>query len=350
MQAPGGLATIEFCPVILGDTTMKTSFTLARRAAVLLVAAAVLPPHSSATEAVESYPSKPITFVVPYAAGSGSDQWVRIIGQQITKENKVPVVIDNRPGASGFIGAQQAARAAPDGYTILLGGQLTHALNQLMFKKLPYDPMGDFTPLTLAFKSYNILLVTPTYPAKNVADLVAAAKKAPGKLSFGAGTPSTRIAAEMFRQAADVDFLHVPYKSTPPAITDLLGGQVDFAFADPVTAGAQTRGGKLRALAVSGTTRMPDWADVPTMEEAGIKGYDWSIWIALYLPKGMDPALTNRVNAIIRKAMATPEAREFAKNNSLELAPTSPEELTRFQAAEVTKIARVLKRAGIEPE
>ena len=329
---------------------MKISSILARHAALLLVAAAVFPAQSNAAESIESYPSKPITFVVPYAVGSGSDQWVRILGQQITKENKVPVIIDNKPGASGFIGAQQAARAAPDGYTILLGGQLTHALNQLMFKKLPYEPTGDFTPLTLAFKSYNILLVTPSHPAKNVADLVSLAKKSPGKISFGAGTPSTRIAAEMFRQIADVNMLHVPYKSTPPAITDLLGGQVDFAFADPVTAGAQTRGGKLRALAVSGTTRMPDWADVPTMEEAGIKGYDWSIWIALYLPKGMDPALTNRVNTIIRKAMATPEAREFAKNNSLELAPSSPDELARFQATEVTKSARVLKAAGIEPE
>ena len=328
---------------------MNPSSFFARRAALLLLAGAVLPLQSGA-QGADSYPSKPITFVVPYAVGSGSDQWVRVLGQQITKEFKVPVLVDNKPGASGFIGAQQAARAAPDGYTILLGGQLTHALNQLMFKKLPYDPAGDFTPLTLAFKSYNILLVTPTYPAKNVADLVAAAKKAPGKISFGAGTPSTRIAAEMFRQMADIDLLHVPYKSTPPAITDLLGGQVDFAFADPVTAGAQTKGGKLRALAVSGTTRMPDWADVPTMEEAGIKGYDWSIWIALYLPKGMDPALTNRVNAVIRRAMASPEAREFAKNNSLELAPTSPDELARFQAAEVMKIARVLKAAGIEPE
>lgn len=322
----------------------------ARRTALLLAAGALLPLQSGAAEAVDSYPSKPITIVVPYAAGSGSDQWVRNLGQLITKEFKVPVIVDNKPGANGFIGAQAAARAAADGYTILLGGQLTHALNQLMFTKLPYDPAGDFTPLTLAFKSYNVLLVTPNNPAKNVADLVAVAKKSPGKLSFAAGTPSTRIAAEMFRQIADIDVLHVPYKSTPPAITDLMGGQVDFAFADPVTAGASTRSGKLRALAVSGAKRMPDWADVPTMEESGVKGYDWSIWIALYLPKGMDPALTNRVNAVFRKAMSAPEAKEFASKNSLELAPTSSEELTRFQAAEVTKIARVLKAAGIEPE
>lgn len=330
---------------------MKIPSVLARRAALLWAAAAVLPLHAGAAEAVDSYPSKPITIVVPYAVGSGSDQWARNLGQMITRDSKVPVLIDNKPGASGFIGAQQVARAAPDGYTVLLGGQLTHALNQLMFKKLPYDPVADFTPLTLAFKSYNILLVTPQHAAKNVADLVALAKKSPGKVSFGAGTPSTRIAAEMFQQIADVQMLHVPYKSTPPAITDLMGGQIDFAFADPVTAGSAARGGKLRALAVSGSTRMPDyWAEVPTMNEAGAKGYDWSIWISLYLPKGMDPALTQKVNAIFRKAMATPEAREFAKNNSLELAPTSSEELASFQAAEVAKIARVLKGAGIEPE
>lgn len=329
---------------------MKASSVLARHAALVLVAGALLPMQSGAAEAVDSYPSKPITIVVPYAVGSGSDQWVRNLGQQITKEHKVPVIIDNKPGANGFIGAQQAARAAPDGYTILLGGQLTHALNQLMFKKLPYDPVGDFTPLTLAFKSYNILLVTPTYPARNVADLVAIAKRTPGKISFAAGTPSTRIAAEMFRQIADIQVLHVPYKSTPPAITDLIGGQVDFAFADPVTAGSMTRGGKLRALAVSGTKRMPDWADVPTMDEAGVKGYDWSIWIALYLPKGMDPAMTNRVNAVFRSALSAPDVKEYASKNSLELAPTSPDELARFQAVEVTKIAQVLKAAGIEPE
>lgn len=330
---------------------MTIRFAFTRRAALLLATAGGLPLHGWAAEPVESYPSKPITFVVPYAVGSGSDQWVRVLGQQITKETKVPVVVDNKPGANGFIAAQQAARAAPDGYTILLGGQLTHALNQLMFKKLPYDPAADFTPLTLAFKSYNVLLVTPAHPAKSVADLVALARKSPGKLSFAAGTPSTRIAAEMFRQIADINVLHVPYKSTPPAMNDLMGGQVDFAFADPVTAGSARRGGKLNALAVSGSTRMSDyWADVPTMEEAGAKGYDWSIWIALYLPKGVDRALTNRVNAVIHKAMATPEAREFAKNNSLELAPTSSDELARFQAAEVAKIGRVLKAAGIDPE
>lgn len=216
---------------------------------------------------------------------------------------------------------------------------------------LPYDPQAHFTPLTLAFKSYNILLVAPSSPAKNVADLIAMAKRSPGKLSFGAGTPSTRIAAEMFRQLADIQVLHVPYKSTPPAIIDLIGGQVDFAFADPVTAGTAARAGRLRALAVSGTTRMPDyWADLPTMEEAGVKGYDWSIWISLYLPKGMNPALTNRVNEVFRKALSAPEAREYAKNNSLELVPTSSDELARFQAAEVTKIGRVLKAAGIEAE
>lgn len=311
---------------------------------VLSTAAGV--PHAVA----QTFPAKPVRSVAPYSPGSGPDAVMRILSERLSRNWGQQLVIDNKPGANGFIAAQHAARAAPDGYTILLGGQLTHALNQLMFKKLPYDPVGDFTPLTLAFKSYNILLVTPNYAARNVAELAAMARQSPGKISFAAGTPSTRIAAEMFRQIADLQLLHIPYKSTPPAILDLLAGRVDFAFADPVTAGSATRGGKLRALAVSGTTRMPDWPDVPTMEEAGIKGYDWSIWISLYLPKGMDPALTNRVNAVIRKAMAAPEAREYARNNSLELAPGSSDDLARFQAAEVSKIARVLKAAGIEPE
>jgi len=224
----------------------------------------------------QPYPSKPITIVVPFGAGSGTDQQARSMAQALGAEYKVPVIVDNRAGASGFIAAQYVAKAAPDGYTLLMTTNTTHAANEHLFKKLPYDPVKDFTPVTLLSKGHMLLLVNAESPIKSVADLVAAAKKSPGKLNFGSGSSSSRVASELLKQMAGIDMVNVPYKSNPLAITDLLGGQVDFMFADAPTALPQVKSGKLRALAVSGNKRLAAVPALPTVEEAGVKGYDMS--------------------------------------------------------------------------
>jgi tripartite-type tricarboxylate transporter receptor subunit TctC len=298
----------------------------------------------------QAYPSKPITIVVPFAAGSGTDQQARAMAQAITMEYKVPVVVDNRAGASGFLAAQYVAKAAPDGYTVLLTTNTTQAANEHLFKKLPYDPVKDFTPVALLSKGHMLLLVKPDSPWKSVGDLLAAARKAPGKLNFGSGSSSSRVAGEMLKQLAGIDVVNVPYKSNPMAITDLIGGQVNFMFADAPTALPQVHGGTLRPLAASGSKRLAAVPDVPTVAEAGVKGYDMSYWTALYLPAGASPAITKQLNAMMVKISAAPAVVAFQHNTSGEVATSSPEDLAKFQAAESQKWGRIIRAAGIVPE
>ena len=223
---------------------------------------------------------KSVTFVVPFAAGSATDQLARALGQSLTAQTKQPVVVDNRPGASGFIAAQAAARAPADGYTVLITTNTTHAANEHLYKKLPYDPVKDFQPVTLLGKGGQIMVVNPALPAKSVTEFIALAKKEPGKRTFGSGSSSSRIAGELFQQMADVKLVHVPYKSNPMAVTDLLGGQIDMMITDAATGLPQVKGGKLRALGVSSSKRSPLAPDVPTIDEAGVKGYEMGYWFA----------------------------------------------------------------------
>ncbi|MDB5732853.1 MAG: transporter substrate-binding protein [Variovorax sp.] len=296
------------------------------------------------------YPARPITIVVPFAAGSGTDQQARAMGQVLTSMYKVPVVVDDKPGASGFIASQYVAKAAPDGYTLLMTTNTTHAANEHLYKKLPYDPVRDFTPVALLSKGHMLLVVNPASPAKSVADLIAMAKKSPGKLNFASGSSSSRVAGELFRQMTGIDVVHVPYKSNPIAITDLLGGQVDFMFTDAPTALPQVNGGKLRPLAVSGTRRLAAAPGVPTVEEAGVQGYDMSYWTAVYLPAGAPPELAKRLNEMFVKVSASPEVKAFQAGTSGEIVTTSPEGLASFQTAESRKWGQVIRAAGIQPE
>jgi tripartite-type tricarboxylate transporter receptor subunit TctC len=298
----------------------------------------------------QAYPNKPITIVVPFGPGSGTDQQARAMAQAITTEYKVPVVVDNRAGASGFLAAQYVAKAAPDGYTVLLTTNTTHAANEHLYKKLPYDPVKDFTPVALLSKGHMLLLVNPSAPYKTVGDLLSAARQKPGSLNFGSGSSSSRVASEMLKQMASIDVVSVPYKSNPLAITDLIGGQVNFMFADAPTALPQVKGGKLRALAASGTSRLPAVPDVPTVEEAGVKGYDMSYWTAVYLPPGAPAAITNQLNAMMVKIASAPAVVAFQNATSGETATSSPEGLAKFQAAESQKWGRIIRAAGIEAE
>jgi tripartite-type tricarboxylate transporter receptor subunit TctC len=319
-----------------------------RRTAIAVTAAALLAPFA-ASQAAE-YPEKPITFIVPFAAASATDQLARALGTSVTEQTKQTVVVENKAGASGMMAAQAAAKAAPDGYTVLITTNTTHAANTHLYKKLPYDPVKDFAPVTGLGKGGQVLVVRADSPYKSVADLVAKAKKEPGKLSFGSGSSSSRVAGEMFKQLSGTDILHVPYKSNPPAVTDLLGGQIDLMITDTATGLPQVKAGKLRALGYSTQKRSPLLPDVPTIHEAGVKGYDMGYWFAAYVPDGTPAPVVSRLRELLVAATKAASARSFFDNSGAEAWTTTPEELAKFQADETQKWGKVIRAAGIEAE
>ena len=327
---------------------MKTLFTIARRRFCVVAALSAVVAMPAAAQG--KYPEKPITFVVPFAAGSATDQLARALGASITTDTKQAVVVDNKAGASGMLAAQAAARAPADGYTVLITTNTTHAANEHLYKKLPYDPVKDFIPVTGLGKGGQVLVVRSDAPYKSVADLLAKAKKEPGKLSFGSGSSSSRVAGEMFKQLSGTDILHVPYKSNPLAITDLLGGQIDMMITDTATGLPQIKSGKLRALGYSTQKRSPQLPDVPTLDEAGVKGYDMGYWFAAYVPAGTPQPIVARLNELLVAAVKSAPARSFFETAGSEAWTTSPDELAKFQAVETQKWGRVIKAAGIEPE
>jgi tripartite-type tricarboxylate transporter receptor subunit TctC len=300
--------------------------------------------------ALAEYPEKPITFVVPFAAGSATDQLARALGQEVTAQTKQAVVVDNKAGASGFIGAQAVAKSAPDGYTVFITTNTTHAANEHLFKSIPYDPVKDFSPVTGIAKGGQVLVVAPSFPAKSVQELVAHAKANPGKVSFGSGSSSSRIAGELFQQMANVELLHVPYKSNPQAVSDLLGGQISMMITDVATGLPQVKAGKLRALGVSSTKRIALLPGVPTIAEAGLPGYEMSFWFAAYVPAKTPPAVVQRLHGLLVNAVKGPAVKAMFDSTGFDPFTTSPEELAKFQQAESQKWARIIKAAGIEPE
>jgi tripartite-type tricarboxylate transporter receptor subunit TctC len=313
-----------------------------------LVAALALSP---ALGQAQAFPDKPITFVVPFAAGTATDQIARALGTQITLQTKQPVVIDNKAGASGMIAAAQVAKSAPDGYTVLISTNTTHAANEHLYKKLSYDPVKDFEPLTALGKGGQIMVVNPAFPAKTVMEFVALAKKEPGKYSFGSGSSSSRMAGELLQQMAGIQLLHVPYKSNTLAVTDLLGGQIHMMITDSATGLPQVKAGKLRALGVSGAKRSPLAPEVPTIAEAGVKGYEMGYWFAAYAPAKTPPAVVKRLNELLAGAAHSDAAKTaFYEPSGTEVFTTSPQELAKFQADESQKWGRIVKAAGIEAE
>jgi len=313
-----------------------------------LLATVLLAAWSAGAQA--DYPDKPITFVVPFAAGSATDQLARALGTEVTRIAKQPVVVDDKPGASGFIGAEQVKKAPPDGYTVFITTNTTHAANEHLFKKLPYDPVKDFAPVTALGKGGQIMIVNLDLPVKSVAEFIALAKSKPGKISFGSGSSSSRVAGEMFQQMAGIELLHVPYKSNPLAINDLLGGQINMMITDMATGLPQVKGGKVRALGVSTQNRSPLTPDLPTISEAGLKGYDMSFWFAAYVPAGTPPAVVNRLHDILVEASKGAAMQSFYSGTGTEPYTTSPADLGKFQLAESEKWKSIIKKAGIEPE
>jgi tripartite-type tricarboxylate transporter receptor subunit TctC len=335
-------------PLTLIQTPETLMYLLKRRMVLVALAAA----FSLSTAAAQSpkYPDKPVNFVVPFAAGSATDLLARALGTAFTEQTKQPVVVDNKAGASGMIAAQQVARATADGYSVLITTNTTHAANEHLYKKLSYDPVKDFAPVTGLGKGGQVLVVRADSPHKSVADLVAFAKKNPGKLSFGSGSSSSRVAGEMLKQLSGTDILHVPYKSNPLAVNDLLGGQIDLMITDTSTGVPQVKAGKLRALGVSTSKRMALLPDVPTIDEAGVKGYDMGFWFAAYVPAGTPPAVVSQLHALLVNAVKSGAAKAFYETSGVDPWSSTADELAKFQAAETAKWGKVIKAAGIEPE
>lgn len=298
----------------------------------------------------EDFPTRPIRFVVPFAGGSATDAVARVIGERVSAALKQTVVVENVPGGSGVIAAQKVARAEPDGYTILITTNTTHGANQSLLARIPYDAVADFEPITKLAVTQLVLLVTPSLPFKTVADLIAYARANPGKLTFGSGSSSSRVCGELLKMRANVDIVHVPYRSIPPAVTDVIGGQISMTFADPQSGLPQVQGGRANALAVSGTTRLALAPDLPTMEEAGVPNFDITAWFAAFAPaKTPQPVLDVLHKSLVGAAKDPAVAARLSATGIFPVTSTR-EELKGFVAAEIKKWAEIVQAAGIKPE
>jgi tripartite-type tricarboxylate transporter receptor subunit TctC len=300
--------------------------------------------------ALAQYPDKPITFIVPFAAGSGTDQLARALAQAVTAQTNEAVIVDDKPGANAFIGAEAAARAPKDGYTVFITTNTTQAANEHLYKKLPYDPVKDFEPVTLLCRGNQVLVVNNVLPVANVADLVKLAKSRPAKLTFGYGSSSSRIAAELFKQMTGTDIVGVPYRSNPQAMTDLLGGQIDMMITDMPTGLAPAKAGKVKALGVSTARRTALAPELPTISEAGVPGYEMGFWAAAYVPAGTPATVVRRLNEILLRANASDVVVEFYARSGFDALAGTPGELRAFQAQESEKWRRIITAAGIAKE
>jgi tripartite-type tricarboxylate transporter receptor subunit TctC len=298
----------------------------------------------------ETYPSRQITIVVPFAAGSGTDSIARIIGQQLSVALKQSVVIENKVGASGVLAATYVARSAPDGYTLLMATNSTHSANPFLFKSLSYDPVKDFAPVARAGSYVFMLVVNKDLPATTLGELVAHAKANPGKLTYASGNTTGIVAGETLKSRAGIDVLQVPYKSTPPALNDVIGGRVSMMFIDLAPGLEHVRAGTLRALAVTTRERSALLPDLPSLHEAGIPGYDVTSWAGLFAPAGTPGEIVTRLNDEVRKIIADPDAKAKIAVTGFDAFSGPPETLAAFVQSELATWGKLIKDAGIEPQ
>jgi len=298
------------------------------------------------------YPVKPLRVIVPFAPGGPSDIYVRAIGPKLTEAWGQPVVIDNRGGAGGVIGIDIAARAAPDGYTILLGASGALVINPAFNMKLPYDSFRDLAPVTLVVVNPQLLVFHPSLPANSVKELIQLAKTKPGQYNYasvGAGS-SPHMGMEMFKAMAGVNVVHVPYKGTAPALTDLLAGQVSLMFTSMATVLPQVRAGKLKAIAVGSGKRSPAVPDIPTVAEAGVPGFDYVTWFAFFAPAGTPAGIVGKLNAEITRILADAQIAKYFSGQGAEPSATTPEGLANFMRAEHERWKKLIKSANIKIE
>jgi tripartite-type tricarboxylate transporter receptor subunit TctC len=317
-------------------------------AAVLAACAALAIPSAQA----DTYPSKPIRMVVGFPSGGAPDILARIFSEKISPSWGQPVVVDNKPGAGGNIGAEAVAHAAPDGYTLALGTVGTHSINGSLYSKMPYDMVKDFAPVILVASTPNVLVVNPSVPARNVAELIALAKAKPGSLTFGTpgiGT-SPHVAGEMFNALAGVKLTHVPYKGRAMAIPDLLGGHISMMFDNLPSALPVIKEGKVRALGVTSAKRSPSAPDIPTLAEQGLPGFDADSWFAIFAPANTPKDVVAKLNAELNRIYQLPDVQAKLKTLGLDPILGTPEKLATYQRAEIAKWAKVVKDSGAKAE
>jgi tripartite-type tricarboxylate transporter receptor subunit TctC len=319
-----------------------------RRTCITALAASLAVLASPLAPAQSSYPAQPIRIVVPFPPGGATDIMARAAAQKMNEAWKQSVVVDNRPGAGGNIGSELVAKAPADGYTLEMGTVGTHAINASLYAKMPYDHVKDFTPIVLVAAVPNVLVVHPSVPVNSVQELIAYAKANPGKINFassGAGT-SIHLSGELFKVMAGVQMTHVPYKGSAPALTDLLGGQVQIMFDNLPPSLPHIKAGKLKALAVTTLERAPALPDVPTIAESGLPGFDSSSWFGLLAPAGTSREIVVKVNGEIARWLATPEAKEKLTSIGAIAKGGTPEDFVQHIASETAKWQKVVKESG----
>ena len=294
--------------------------------------------------AAQAYPTKPITIVVPFSAGGTTDILARLVGQYLTTELGQPVVVDNKAGAGGNIGGALAAKAPADGYTLFMGTVGTHAINAALYKKMPFDHVKDFAPLSRVANVPNLLVAHPSQPFKTVPEMIAYAKANPGKINFGSpgNGASPHLSGELFKSMAKVELTHIPYKGSAPAVSDLLGNQIAIMFDNMPSVIPHVRSGKLRAIAISTAKRSPELPDVPTIAEAGVPGYEAMSWFGLFAPAATPKPVLDKLSTALSKVLANPEVQKKISAQGGETVNETPAQFAAFIRSETTKWGKVL--------
>ncbi|QJY34312.1 tripartite tricarboxylate transporter substrate binding protein [Diaphorobacter sp. JS3050] len=323
----------------LHHTTRRTLL-----ASLAVAAAGALPLGALA----QNFPTKPITIIVPFSAGGTTDILARIVGQGLTTELGQSVVVDNKPGAGGNIGGSLAAKAAADGYTLFMGTVGTHAINQSLYKKMPFDPVKDFAPLSRVATVPNLLVAHPSQPFKTVKEMIAYAKANPGKITFGSpgSGASPHVSGELFKSMTGTDLLHIPYKGSAPAMTDLLGGQTSVMFDNMPSAIQHVRSGKLRPIAVTTAKRSPELPDVPTIAEAGVPGYEATSWFGMFAPAGTPKPVLDKLHAALIKVLNQADVKKKIAEQGGDVVAETPDQFAAFIKAESVKWGKVVKESG----
>ncbi|UZE52285.1 tripartite tricarboxylate transporter substrate binding protein [Rhodopseudomonas sp. P2A-2r] len=320
------------------------------RGALRAAAAVIAIGTAGSALAQGTYPNRAITLVLPFAAGSGTDTTTRVISQQLAQALGVTIVIDNKPGANGSIAASYVARAPADGYTLFVTTNTSHSANPYLLKTMNYDPIKDFTPIARTGDLPFMLVINPEIPANSVAELIALAKKDPGKYSYASGSSSAIVSGATFARLAGIDMLHVPYKSSPPALTDVIAGRVSMMFTDVPTGLPHVNGKALKALAVTTKTRSKLLPDLPTMDEAGVKGFDITSWQGYLGPANMPRDIVLKLNTEIRKIIDRPEMKKDLADRGMEAFSGPPEEFDAFLKEQLVVWEKLIREAGIEKQ